>query len=70
MRTKQPPSLPKLNIEHSNATSEASPGGSTPLLDTPTTPHPGGAAAQERIKKEQLQEEREKMQLLVSKRMT
>merc|ERR1719192_2811192 len=66
MRTKQPPILPKLNIDHSNTTSEASPGGSTPLLDTPTTPHPGGAAAQERIKKEQLQEEREKMQLLVS----
>merc|ERR1711915_1143470 len=65
VRTKQPPSLPKLNIDHSNSASEASPGGSTPLLDTPTTPHPG-AAAQERIKKEQLQEEREKMQLLVS----
>ena len=38
----------------------------TPLLDTPTTPHPDGPAAAERLKQEQAAEDREKMQLLVS----
>ena len=32
----------------------------TPLLDTPTTPHPDGPAAMERLKAEQAQEDREK----------
>jgi len=64
----RPVNLPKLNIEQAaaGAPQEPTPGSSTPLLDTPTTPHPGGAAAQERNKMEQMQEEREKMQLLVS----
>jgi len=65
-KTKEPPSLPKLDLSQIPNTEAAAPGSSTPLLDTPTTPHPGGAAMQERIKKEQMQEEREKMQLLVS----
>ena len=39
----------------------------TPLLDTPTTPHPDGPAAAERLKQEQAAEDREKMQLLVSR---
>jgi len=65
-KSKEPPNLPKLNLEQATAVAAQSPGTSTPLLDTPTTPHPGGAAAQERNKMEQMQEEREKMQLLVS----
>merc|ERR1712025_641019 len=58
-KTKEPPSLPKLDLSQIPNTEATAPGSSTPLLDTPTTPHPGGAAMQERIKKEQ-------MQLLVS----
>merc|ERR1712183_739397 len=53
--------------EQAAALSEQSAGSSTPLLDTPTTPHPDGAAALERNKMEQMQEDREKMQLLVSR---
>jgi len=64
--SRQPPNLPKLNMEQAAAVAGPSQDSSTPLLDTPTTPHPGGAAAQERNKMEQMQEEREKMQLLVS----
>ena len=57
------PKLPKLSI--SSASSGDGP--ETPgLLDTPTTPHPDGLAAMERLKAEQAQEDREKMQLLVS----
>jgi len=66
--------LPKLDIataasraggapEHGNTGGDAS--SSTPLFDTPTTPHPNREAA-ERAKAEAEQEEREKMQLLVS----
>eukprot|EP00092_Neocalanus_flemingeri_P022617 GFUD01024530.1.p1 GENE.GFUD01024530.1~~GFUD01024530.1.p1 ORF type:complete len:258 (-),score=102.36 GFUD01024530.1:146-919(-) len=66
-KSRPPHNLPKLNVDQAAALSEQSPGSSTtPLLDTPTTPHPGGAAAQERNKMEQMKEEREKMQLLVS----
>jgi len=66
-KSRPAPNLPKLNMEQAAALSEQSAGSSTPLLDTPTTPHPDGAAAQERNKMEQMQEEREKMQLLVSR---
>jgi len=64
-----PPKLPKLNISSASGSSggeaeeERTPG----LLDTPTTPHPDGLAAMERLKAEQAQEDREKMQLLVSR---
>ena len=60
------PKLPKLNIP-SNASGSSGEGPETPgLLDTPTTPHPEGLAAMERLKAEQAEEDREKMQLLVS----
>ena len=64
-----PPKLPKLNISSASGSSggeaeeERTPG----PLDTPTTPHPDGLAAMERPKAEQAQEDREKMQLLVSR---
>jgi len=55
-----------LHLRCSSAAS-SSDGPETPgLLDTPTTPHPDGLAAMERLKAEQAQEDREKMQLLVS----
>jgi len=66
-KSRPTPNLPKLNVEQAAAHSEQNAGSSTPLLDTPTTPHPDGPAAQERNKMEQLQEDREKMQLLVSR---
>ena len=60
------PKLPKLNIP-SNASGSSEEAPETPgLLDTPTTPHPEGLAAMERLKAEQAEEDREKMQLLVS----
>ena len=60
------PKLPKLSIS-STASASSGDGPETPgLLDTPTTPHPDGLAAMERLKAEQAQEDREKMQLLVS----
>merc|ERR1719445_1358690 len=62
-----PPKLPKLNISSATSVSSGGEDDRTPgLLDTPTTPHPGGQAAMERIKAEQAAEDREKMQLLVS----
>ena len=60
-------SLPKLDIPAaSSCVKEEEEEEKTPLLETPTTPHPDGAAAQERLKAEQAAEERERMQLLVS----
>jgi len=62
-----PPKLPKLNISSAASVSSGGEEDKTPgLLDTPTTPHPDGQAAMERIKAEQAAEDREKMQLLVS----
>jgi len=68
---KQKPDLPKLNIDEASALQTATEenkqkADSTPLFETPTTPHPGGPAAQDKSKKENEKEEREKMQFLVS----
>ena len=64
--TEQPPrsapALPRLDLSAAGMR----PGPSS-LLDTPTTPHPDGPLAQEQRKREQASEEREKMQLLVSR---
>jgi len=70
-KSKSRPELPKLNIEEAStaqaeAEREKGDSSSTPLFDTPTTPHPGGPAAQEKNKKELEKQEREKMQFLVS----
>eukprot|EP00088_Acartia_fossae_P039839 TRINITY_DN41469_c0_g1_i1.p1 TRINITY_DN41469_c0_g1~~TRINITY_DN41469_c0_g1_i1.p1 ORF type:complete len:210 (+),score=42.64 TRINITY_DN41469_c0_g1_i1:54-683(+) len=70
-RTKTRPELPKLDIAQaasSQAAAEEDKESSdkTPLFDTPTTPLPGGQAAQEKKKKEVEKEEREKMKFLVS----
>ena len=59
-------SLPKLDIPAASSSARDEDEEKTPLLETPTTPHPDGAAAQERLKAEQAAEERERMQLLVS----
>jgi len=68
-RSKAAPSnLPKLDIEAASKVSdkqEQSSGSGTPLF-TPTTPHPEGPAAGLALKQVQEEEEREKMQLLVS----
>ena len=60
----KPAALPKLDITAATSVKEEE--GKTPLLDTPTTPHPDGQAAQERLKAQQAAQERERMQLLVS----
>ena len=63
----KPAKLAKLDIPAASSSArEEEEEEKTPLLDTPTTPHPDGAAAQERLKAEQAAEERERMQLLVS----
>jgi len=66
----QTPSSSKANLPKLDMTAAASapaPGsdGATPLFDTPTTPHPSREMA-EQLKAQAEQEEREKMQLLVS----
>jgi len=60
------PNLPKLDLEAASKVNADNDSSNTPLFDTPTTPHPDGAAAQERSKQEAVKAEREKMQLLVS----
>ena len=63
----KPVSLPKLDIPAaSSAAAREEEEQQTPLLDTPTTPHPDGPAVQDRLKAEQAAQERERMQLLVS----
>jgi len=63
--------LPKLDVAAAasrasdTAAGKNSEGGTTPLFDTPTTPHPSREAA-EKAKQEAEAEERERMQLLVS----
>ena len=54
-----------LQLSTSNFSGKNSEGGTTPLFDTPTTPHPSREAA-EKAKQEAEAEERERMQLLVS----
>ena len=62
----KPVSLPKLDIPAASSAAAREEEEQTPLLDTPTTPHPDGPAVQDRLKAEQAAQERERMQLLVS----
>jgi hypothetical protein len=61
------PALPRLDIAAAQAGGSGGPEGATgtPVLDTPTTPHPSREAA-EKAKAEAEAVERERMQLLVS----
>ena len=65
LKVSKKPFLLFIQLQHFICFSGKSSEGTTPLFDTPTTPHPTREAA-EKAKQEAEAEERERMQLLVS----